>query len=111
MTFFTLNDLYFGYVIKRILLTCNFITEFIELVDSNNIMLARGSHNIIVFNSCNKFSIELTLILYPFMYFQSQIRQKDNWQFLTPPFFKKKKHIITCITCIKSIVLEKELFK
>jgi hypothetical protein len=28
-------------------------------------MLARGSHNIILFNLCNKFSIELTLIQYP----------------------------------------------
>jgi hypothetical protein len=28
-------------------------------------MLARGSHNIIVFNSFNKFSIKLTLIQYP----------------------------------------------
>jgi hypothetical protein len=28
-------------------------------------MLARGSHNIILLNSCNKFSIELTLIQYP----------------------------------------------
>jgi hypothetical protein len=28
-------------------------------------MLARGSHNINLFNSCNKFSIELTLIQYP----------------------------------------------
>jgi hypothetical protein len=60
-SYFTLNGFYFWYVINRILNSCKFITEFIALVEQNNIMLARGSHNIILFNSC----IELTLIQYP----------------------------------------------
>jgi hypothetical protein len=64
-SYFTLNGLYFRYVINRILNSCKFHTEFIALVEENNIMLARGSHNIILFNSCNKFSMELTLIQYP----------------------------------------------
>jgi hypothetical protein len=32
-SYFTLNGLYFGYVINRILNLCKFITEFIELVE------------------------------------------------------------------------------
>jgi hypothetical protein len=61
-SFFTLNGLYFGYVINRILNSCKIITEFIALVEKHNIILAIGSHNIILFNSCSKFSIELTRI-------------------------------------------------
>jgi hypothetical protein len=32
-SYFTLNGLYFGYVINRILNSCKFITEFIALVE------------------------------------------------------------------------------
>jgi hypothetical protein len=64
-SYFILNSLYLGYVINRILNSSKFITEFIALVELNNIMPARGSHNIILFNPCNKFSIELTPIQYP----------------------------------------------
>jgi hypothetical protein len=52
-------------VINRLLNLCKFNTEFIELVELNKIMIARGSHDIILFNLLNKFSIELTVIQYP----------------------------------------------
>jgi hypothetical protein len=48
---FTLNILYYEYMINNILYSYRFITECIELVENNNIMLDRGSFNIILFNS------------------------------------------------------------
>jgi hypothetical protein len=55
--FCTLNSLYFRQMMNRILYSCRFHTEFIELVKWKNILLAWGSHYIISFNSFYKFSI------------------------------------------------------
>jgi hypothetical protein len=41
-------------------------------------MFARGSHNIILINSCNKFSIELTLIQYP-LFISDRILNKRSY--------------------------------
>jgi hypothetical protein len=65
-----------GYVINRILDAFKFIAEFIEHVEWNN-MLARGSHNnIILFNSCNKFNIELIHIQYSLYISPSKCKKK-----------------------------------
>ena len=52
-------------VIKRILNSCRFITEYIHLAESYDIMLAKASNNILLFNLFNTFNIEPILILYP----------------------------------------------
>jgi hypothetical protein len=65
-------------------------------------MLVRGSYNIILFNSFNKFSIKLTLIQYPL--FLQLFPKKEEKKSVNKLFWRKSKWLFSIFTksCIRS---------